>query len=222
MKNRTKKVILFLVEGFTDKQSLGLVLSRLICNEEIMFHVIRGDITASYKAQNKINEQIRSFLSRTHFKKSDIIRIVQLIDTDGAFIDASKVRYAKVKKVNYFDDRVETCMPEAIIRRNELKTESARALSRQDYISGIPYSIYYFSVNIEHVLHGVRGGLDSADKVELSRKFIDRFAERPRDFVNFIGCDEVSAPGGYKESWDFIFEGENSLMRNSNFRLFFK
>ncbi len=221
MKNKTKKVILFIVEGFTDKQSLGLVLSRLIDTNEVMFHVVAGDITAAYKAEKKISEQIKSFLSRTHFKKSDILRIVQLIDTDGAFIDPSKVRYAKIKRMRYFDDHVETPTPEAIIRRNELKRDSVQELSHQNYVSGIPYSIYYFSVNIEHVLHGVRGGLESADKVRLSREFIDRFAARPEDFVKFMRSDEVAAPGDYIDSWDHIFKDDNSLMRNSNFRLFF-
>ncbi len=221
-KDTRKKVILFLVEGFSDKNSLGLILSRLIDDREVRFHIVQGDVTAAYNTIPLINRQIKSFLSRTHFKKSDILRIVQLIDTDGAFIDPSRVRYSNIKKLEYFDDHVKTPTPEAIIRRNELKSESARRLSEENYIFGIPYSIYYFSVNIEHVLHGVRGGLDSCEKVRFSHEFVERFAERPQDFIELMRSDAVAAPGGYKDSWAYIFEDSHSLLRNSNFRLFFE
>ena len=221
-KDTRKKVILFLVEGYSDKNSLGLILSRLIGECEVRFHIVQGDVTAAYNTTGLINRQIKSFLSRTHFKKSDILRVVQLIDTDGAFIDPSRVRYAPIKKLEYFDDHVDTPTPEAIIRRNELKCESAKRLSEENYVFGIPYSIYYFSVNIEHVLHGVRGGLESGDKVRFSYEFVERYAEHPHDFVELMRSEEVAAPGRYKESWAYIFEDGHSLLRNSNFRLFFE
>jgi hypothetical protein len=40
----TKKVILFLVEGITDKTSLGLILSKIITTESIHFDITDGDI----------------------------------------------------------------------------------------------------------------------------------------------------------------------------------
>ncbi len=219
--SKRKKVILFLVEGYTDKESLGLILSRLIDTSEVRFQIMAGDVTTSSDPISGIFKRVKAFLLRNRFKKSDILRIVQIIDTDGAFIDPSCVRYSDGKGLKYFDDRIETPAPEAIILRNERKSESAGRLSKQEFIFGIPYSIYYFSVNIEHVLHGVRGGLESADKVRYSRKFVDSFAERPRDFVDFIRSDVVAVRGGYTESWCYIFEGNHSLLRGSNLHLFF-
>ena len=42
---KTKKIILFIVEGISDQTSLALVLSKLIKTENVMFHIVRGDIT---------------------------------------------------------------------------------------------------------------------------------------------------------------------------------
>lgn len=42
---KTKKVILFIVEGITDKTALGSVLDAILSNEKIHFAITEGDIT---------------------------------------------------------------------------------------------------------------------------------------------------------------------------------
>ena len=42
---KTKKVVLFIVEGFTDKTALGAILTNLLENESVRFAITEGDIT---------------------------------------------------------------------------------------------------------------------------------------------------------------------------------
>lgn len=45
--NNMKKVILFIVEGTSDKEALDPILSELIDTSLVRFEVLRGDATAS-------------------------------------------------------------------------------------------------------------------------------------------------------------------------------
>ena len=89
---KTKKIILFIVEGITDEMSLSLILSKLVQDSSVQFHVINQDITADFNSncQNiirKIDSQVKKFLAQNNgLKKTDIKEIIHLVDTDGAFI----------------------------------------------------------------------------------------------------------------------------------------
>ena len=39
--NKTKKIILFIVEGINDETSLSLILSKLVSDTSVQFHVIK-------------------------------------------------------------------------------------------------------------------------------------------------------------------------------------
>ena len=61
---KTKKVILFIVEGITDKRSLGGVIDRLVSSNLIRFYITRGDITSDCFSNNsnaliKVNEHVK-------------------------------------------------------------------------------------------------------------------------------------------------------------------
>lgn len=43
------KVLLFLVEGITDKTSLAMAMTRLISENNIQFEIMNGDVTADYR-----------------------------------------------------------------------------------------------------------------------------------------------------------------------------
>ena len=50
---KTKKVMLFIVEGITDKISLGEIISRLIKNQNVRFYIINGDVTSDGATNQK-------------------------------------------------------------------------------------------------------------------------------------------------------------------------
>ncbi len=89
------------------------------------------------------------------------------------------------------------------------------------YISNIPYRVYYFSCNLEHVLHNIQN-VTTEEKIELSEKFEDKYSEELMEFIKFINDEEFSMNKSYRDSWEFIKQGNNSLKRYTNFNLFFK
>ena len=221
-----KKVLLFLVEGTTDSTSLGLVLSRIVESEDVRFHVLGGDLCYRYRinrqnAARTIMRPVNSFLQRYRLRRKDILKIVHIIDTDGAFIPPTRVFHGGNEHAYYGSDKIVTLSDDSMRARNEHKTNAAMALSELDTVEQIPYALYYFSRNIEHVLHDRTDTLSSAEKRELSERFENEYAEDPEAFVSFICSRAVAVRGSYGQTWDYIFRGTNSLKRGTNLGLFF-
>ena len=221
-----KKVLLFLVEGTTDSTSLGLVLSRIVESEDVRFHVLGGDLCYRYRinrqnAARTIMRPVNSFLQRYRLRRKDILKIVHIIDTDGAFIPPTRVFPGGNEHAYYGSDKIVTLSDDSMRARNEHKTNAAMALSELDTVEQIPYALYYFSRNIEHVLHDRTDTLSSAEKRELSERFENEYAEDPEAFVSFICSRAVAVRGSYEQTWDYIFRGTNSLKRGTNLGLFF-
>ncbi|MCX6054204.1 MAG: hypothetical protein NTZ74_04665 [Chloroflexi bacterium] len=100
------------------------------------------------------------------------------------------------------------------------KKEIISRLSATTMISGISYKVFFFSRNLEHVLHDISREVSREDKNQLSNIFEDRYAENPIEFIDFINSEEFAVPGTFEETWSFIKNGINSLRRKSNFYLF--
>jgi hypothetical protein len=226
MTPKTKKIVLFLVEGETDSTSLGLVMSRILETADVRFYVLGGDICYRYRiteenAARSVMRSVNGFLQRYRLKKSDILCIVHVIDTDGAFIPPDRVVRGGTQDAHYKETCIETLSVDSIRSRNEHKTIAANALSKLSYVEKIPYAFYYFSRNIEHILHDRADSLSSREKRICSENFENRYADHPDDFVAFIRSREVAVRGSYRKTWEYIFRGTNSLKRGSNFGLFF-
>jgi len=88
-------------------------------------------------------------------------------------------------------------------------------------INNIDYQVYYFSCNLEHVLHD-NPNVKDENKSKKAEEFEERFYNREQEFLEFIGNDEFAVAGNYEETWDFIRENNNSLKRYSNLHLYFK
>ena len=50
---KTKKVIMFIVEGPTDEDTLSPVIKRLFQNNDIRFHIVHGDITTDFNVNER-------------------------------------------------------------------------------------------------------------------------------------------------------------------------
>jgi hypothetical protein len=84
----------------------------------------------------------------------------------------------------------------------------------------VPYSIYFFSSNIEHYLHD-KINLSTREKIELSEAFADRCDVDSEWFLRRL-CRHSCAlkDMSYEESWEFAMVGLNSLKRYTNFNIF--
>lgn len=217
-----KKIMLFIVEGSTDEISLSTVLNRIFSSDTVRFHVVHGDVfTRDFVTADKIvatvNEQIKAFRGNI-YKPGGLCRVVHLADMDGAFIpDGAIVQEDKKGKRYpfYTTTQIQTPDPAAIIARNARKSRNIAKMSSIGKVGGIPYSLYYFSCNLDHVLHG-DDNLDEAEKIRRSRTFDLRYGDDPAAFIRFMKGEEIAVQGTYQETWAFIKQDTHSLERHSN------
>jgi len=229
--SKTKKVILFLVEGVTDETVLGLLLSRIMEEKQIVrFKIIGGDITtrSGTNANNCINrvvDQIKEFLAQDIYQKNDILEVVHLVDMDGAFIPDDHVvrstkQLPKGTHIYYTTEQILTDNVDGVINRNHQKAEVLDKLSSTKELYGkIPYQIYFFSCNLEHVFYNCQNAVDT-EKYDMAKKIEDQFVENPREFVEFLNSGEIPLSNDYSDSWKLLKQEEESLKRHTNFHLY--
>ena len=225
---KSKKIVLFIVEGITDETSLSLILSKLIGNEVVHFHVINQDITSEFNSnpQNiikRIDGEVRKYLYQNNgLKRTDIKEIIHIVDTDGAFINEKFIlEEANCTKTFYTEEVIKTNKKDLIISRNKKKSGVLNKLYQTNHIGKIPYKVYFFSCNLEHVLHDSQN-THRHNKSLFSYNFVDEYVGREEQFIDFLSSNFFTVRGEYSDTWRFIKKDLNSLNRYCNFHLFFK
>lgn len=219
------KVIVFIVEGYSDKESLEAILSQLYEEKNIVFSIVGGDITTDNNTQinniqRKLVDKIKESMGRDKFLKSDIEKVVHLVDMDGAYIPNDKIVSRDIAHPNYTDTHIETNNVDGIISRNAKKSLILNKLSTLDKVfTNIDYQIYFMSCNLEHVLHNIRNA-DDNKKTKMAQEIEDKYYDNPEQFVEFMKNSPFTVAGSYPETWEFIKKDLNSLNRYSNFHLF--
>jgi hypothetical protein len=237
-----KKVILFIVEGPSDEAALGTIMEEYFNNEDIKFLVVHGDITIKNfitkdNAIIKINEQVEKKLEelekKYNYSKTDYVKIIHLIDTDGTYIPDDKViqkimqeegedNNKSKSKVLYYEDHIEAENVRWIRKRNAKKADVLFKLRTTKKINGIQYCVYYNSCNLEHVLYKELKDFTDDEKLEMSDDFAEKYEGKVEEFIKFISDKSVAVEGSYKETWEYIEKDLNSLNRHSNMNLIFE
>lgn len=220
-----KKIVLFIVEGISDKESLELLLTELIeDNNQVIFELTHGDITShgstnGSNIKNKIVDIIKGGGKRK-FKPTDYKEIIHLVDMDGAFISEDNIYLDKsLDKFIYNNEGIYANNIENVIIRNKRKQDVLNVLSSTNIIyNSIPYRTFYFSTNLEHVLHN-KIEIKERFKRKYAEKFQDRYIKDLEGFIDFMCKSDFSVKEGYERSWDFIKENNNSIKRYSNFNI---
>lgn len=232
---KSRKVCLFVVEGIADKTSLALPLQNLFRHffdpAHVEFDIMNGDITADYRTKpdtiiGQLGSHIKKHLDKKKLKFDDLIQIILVVDTDGAFIPDDHVivgARAYRKYPFYLDDSIVTANSEEqekIQVRNHRKVSNLKRIISLPKVRKIPFCVYYFSCNMDHVFHN-DANLDDNHKVSMAENIEDKFRGNYKGFIDYL---RNSFPKGvecsHDSSWSFIEEGTNSLKRNSNFVLF--
>lgn len=223
----SKKVLIFIVEGESDKIVLDLV-TKILKENEIVFHVVRGDISSddyvtTNNVESKISRMIEEERSKYMLKKSDIFKVVHIFDMDGAYIFDSLIKPSSNSNFVYKDDGIYCSDFDRVKKRNRHKREIMDYLLSLNSISNkYKYECYYFSCNLDHALYDERN-LEDNLKTSKANSFKDYFCDREKTFVDFLELVvSCGVPNTYTESWDFIKNNDNSLQRHTNFHLFFK
>lgn len=225
--SKIKKLVLFLVEGITDKVALEAIVSNLFDFSTTDIKITYGDITykdhvTSQTVVEEVGNLITDFIKNEHYLPEDILRIIHIIDTDGAFIPKNNIiqsddgnlvydaEFIKCKNVEYFE------------KRNNKKLALIQRLVGKRKIANIPYQLYFFSRNMEHVFHDVSEELTDAEKMKLADLFTDTYCDDTNEFLKLLNDPKIAVQGTYSDTWKFIFKDTNSLKRYSNFHLAFK
>lgn len=146
---QSKKVVIFIVEGITDEISIGYIITKLNKDNKVFFQIVNKDITSDYSSDSyniikKLNEQIKYSIEEKHFKRSDIIKVVHLVDTDGVYAKEESIKYKDIEKVEYESENIYTNNVDKIRERNKRKSQILDKLSNTKVINKIPYEVYFF------------------------------------------------------------------------------
>jgi len=253
-KRPRKQVVIFLVEGESEKDALWGPFEAL--TEEYSYHgkveirfghikdedegLYGGDITSKsgIRPENivkNINNLMLSWVFNTdHIYPKDVIEVVHLVDLDGAYIPDSNIQPEvadDTAKNLYINNTIITRDPQKTIERNERKRANIDYLVSMSEIKIwqgynnkiVPYSVYYFSSNLDHYLHNNANIETSREKRERAKTFSDRCV----DDLGYLFKTFLDDPDGvydmdYKESWDYVRTGTNSVNRHSNLGVLIK
>ena len=230
------KVILFIVEGKSDRAALGPIMEEYFNSEDIKFLIVHGDITiknyitkdnAIIKVNEQIKEKLKELKKKYNYSKTDYIKIIHLIDTDGVYISDDKVMKKEGEnrnksKVLYYEDHIEAENVNGIRNRNAKKSEVLFKLRTTKNIDGIQYRVYYNSCTLEHVLDDELKDFTDEEKADMADDFAEKYEGKVEDFVEFISQEDLIAPGTFKQTWRFIEKEKHSLERFTNMHLMFK
>ena len=221
-----KKIVFVIVEGSTDNDALGLVFEHFFKEKEVYVHIVHGDITTRTAINNAnilkaVVEEIKGYASNTHLTSKDFQEIIHIVDMDGAFVDNTKVVEDITKEeVYYSETEIRTKDKQGIEKRNLQKRENLNKMSAKNKIWNIPYSVYYMSCNLDHVLYNKLNSTDE-EKEQDAFDFAKRFEDDLQGFLHFISTSYFSVQGTYVDTWKFIKEETHSLERHTNLGLCF-
>ena len=221
-----KKVIAVIVEGPSDEAALGSILKEYFSSAEIQFVVVHGDITtkdytSTDNILSKINNLIESVKQKYGYKRDDFLKIIHVVDMDGAFCNNAIVK-KDIEGVRFYLDRIETKYPDYLIKKHTQKAEILSKLYSSGRINGVSYRIYFNSCNLEHVLFNELKDFTDDEKADMADDFAEEYEGKVENFIKFISQDDLIAPGTFKQTWKFIKKEKHSLGRFTNMHLIFK
>lgn len=165
-----------------------------------------------------------SFFKKKKLYPKDISQIIHIVDTDGAFIGKRSITVNKELESPYYEnDKIVAKDKELMLERNKRKKENLDFLSSSTTIKvhqkTVPYSIYYFSCNLDHFINN-DANLDFNKKIPCSSSFSDKYLGNPSEFCKYFLNDADSIHNmTYEESWEYIRQDNNSLQRHTNLNL---
>lgn len=222
-----RKIVFVVVEGPSDEEALGAVITRIFDESSVFVKIMRCDITTEkgINAGNiisKVGNVIRLYAKDNHFTKNDFKRIIHITDMDGAYISNENiVEDTESKKPVYSENKILTRDKQGIEERNEQKRTNLNRLCGCDEIWNVPYRIFYMSCNLDHVLYNKLNSSDE-EKENDSFRFAKKYKDKTTEFLSFISESSFSVVTDYKDSWEYIKKDLHSLERHSNLGLCFK
>ncbi len=229
MPHKRRKIVLVVVEGPSDETALEQLFTALFDPDEVRIKVVHGDITADIGSRPSnivasVGNLVKNYASKYGFTPRDFLRVIHVTDTDGVYIpDSNVIENDDHEGGPVYTETNIVAAPESKIReRNARKRACLDKLSLTPFVWKIvPYSIYYMSCNLDHVLYGVQNS-DDETKNRSAFRFATKYKDDFDGFVEYISDPTLAAAGDYKETWEYIRRDLNSLRRQTNLNLCFQ
>ena len=221
-----KKVVFIIVEGPSDDEALGTLFCKIFDNNSVYVHIMHKDITTDrgIKPENilaKLGNEVRKYAKANHFTNQDFQEIIHIVDMDGAYVpDECVVENSKITKTIYSTSNILTSSVSNILSRNEQKRNNLNKLCLCSKLWNISYRVFYMSCNLDHVLHN-KLNISDIEKENIAHEFAAYYRTNVGKFRRLMLDSDFSVVAGYKESWEFIKSGIESLQRHTNVGLCF-
>lgn len=222
-----KKIVFVIVEGPSDSEALALALNGLFDQQTVHVHIMHRDITTDQGVDpsnivTEIANEVKQFANSSHFSSIHFQEIIHLVDMDGAYIpNDAVVEDLEAERPVYSTTEIRTAYKNGIEQRNLQKRSNLDRLLATKEIWKIPYSMYYMSCNLDHVLYG-KLNTSNEDKENDAHAFAKQYKDDAQGFLQYISESDFSVMEGYKESWAYIKQDLHSLERHSNLGVCFK
>jgi len=193
----------------------------------VHIEIMHGDITSDLSVNSSnivayIGEGVKAYAKANHFEQSHFKEIIHLIDMDGAYIpDENILKDNSAEKPIYSLKDIRTVNPKGIVLRNARKRENIDRICSCSKVWSVPYSAYYMSSNLDHVLYGKFNSTDD-DKEDDAYVFVKQYKNNIPGFIKYISNSDFSVSKDFEESWKYIKEELHSLERHTNFGICFK
>lgn len=220
------KPILFVVEGKSDKVSLEGAVRNIV--RENPYFIIQSDVTSDNhicpaNIERVLATRLENELWKRRVKLKDFLKVVHLIDTDAAYLSDDKIEENVLNNgTTYMSAKIIVRNKENIVDRNKRKRFNIQMLLDTEKLKGVPYSLYYCSVNLEHAFHNNPNACTVNQKIYLSNKMDDTYGDDPAAFIALLKSPEVCKFATYRDSWRYIQDEKNALERASNLYFAFK
>ncbi|KSU60387.1 hypothetical protein AS034_16220 [[Bacillus] enclensis] len=225
-----KKVVIVIVEGISDERAISSIRKYVRDTFGVFIHLTHGDVFSdnSYRKGIKavVGDQVQKVMQQYKYTKNEILAVIQVADTDGAFINDDLVivdeNIGESKK--YFCNSIKVSSQKKAIniqQRNKVKAAKLKTMYPTLKVQkSINYHLLYFSCNLDHVIHGEMN-LNDKEKEPKAKEFDKKYKGKPKDFVDFFKKEAFAVKGTKRETWEFIQRDNNSLKQYSNFHLIF-
>lgn len=211
----------------SDDTAIGYFIDKLFDKNKVYVHVMRCDITTERGVNGnniplKCTEIIKNYAKNNGYDKGNFERIIHIVDMDGAYVNNSAIiESSTAENPIYTTENIVCKNRKHIEERNQQKAGVInRLISCETMWSSIPYSLYFMSCNLDHVLYNKQNSSD-AEKEKDAYDFVKKYKESLTEFTNYICNSDFSVEGTYQETWNFIKQDNNSLKRHTNLGLCF-
>lgn len=231
----TSKVIVVIVEGFSDKSLISDRLEEYFEDYDVNFAIVGTDVFNRSKPTTiltNINRNIKKLKSVKKFNAKDILCVIHITDVDGCFIDDTDIVVDEAQDVTtkYTLNSISVNSDDQkknMIGRNRSKRNNTNVVTPLQTIkfenNDVDYQLFYFSRNLEHVLFD-NPNPEKEAKVSEVNTFLKSLTVDLEEWLQEIippltGTDYQSK---YRESWTHITQNTNSLKRSTNVPFLFE